>query len=206
MANTRLDIRTRVRDYLYEAVADKWSDAQLNRLYTEETNSLPSQFVALDEPWTMTTQANVRDYTLPTGTTLVDKLERNDGSATYPDWNDLNGWNASDGSLHLPYLPPAGESLRAQVRRSFTVVTDDVTAIDIPDAKSEILVWGIVIRAYRMLIGYLRGNVSWDSVTKPGDLSITTIQNYLRDAKDEYKELIKLHQKSPRTKDINLVS
>ncbi len=203
---TRSDIRTRVRDYLYEATADIFSDAQLNRLYLEELRALPNKDVYLQELWTMTAVVDQYDYVLPTGTVKVELFERNDGTSTRPEWNVINGWVMDGNAIYLPFRPTQADTYRVHLKKRFTEVTDDSTVLDIPDEKSEVLVWGIVIRGYRMVIGYLRGSKSWDSVTKPGDLSIPVIQNWLRDAKSEYNDLLRTYATSPRPRDINLVS
>jgi hypothetical protein len=203
---TRDEIRVRVRDYLYESSADLWSDAQINRLYEEETRSLPEKDVYLEELWTTSTVADQIDYTLPDGTVKVELVERNYGTSTKPDWGELSGWDNYSGALYLPYTPTDVESIRIHIKKRFTVVTDDVTALDLPDEKTELLVWGIVVRAYQMLIGYLRGSVSWDSVTKPGDVAITSVGNWLRDARDHYRELTHQFQTTPKPREINLTS
>jgi hypothetical protein len=64
----------------------------------------------------------------------------------------------------------------------------------------------VTIRCYKILIGYLRGSRSWDTVTKPGDLSIPVVVNWLRDAKSDYKELVQIYARVPRPRDIDLTS
>ncbi len=205
---TRSDLRTRVRDYLDESVADIWSDDQLNRYYLEEVRSLPRKGVYLEELWEMTLSSST-DYTdgitLPTGTYKVEAVEKNDGSTTNPFWNEVPGIDVYAGSLHLPY-DPGDETLRLKLKKNFTEVADNVTSLDIPDDKSEVLVWGIVVRAYKQLVGYYRNDKSWDSVTKPGEVGLTAIQGWLRDAKSEYQELVRLYRSVSKPRDIDLTS
>ena len=206
MSQLRLDIRTRVRDYLYESVADLWSDTQLNRLINEELLSLPRKNIYLEEIWTTPQVVDQRDYTLPTGTIKVELLERNESSSNVADWKEIKGWDNYAGALFLPYNPSDTKTIRGFIRKQFTVPTDDITAMDIPDDKSEVLVWGIVIRCYRILIGYLRGDNSWDAVTKPGNYDIGVIKEWLKDAKAEYNSQLLIYATNPKPQDIDLVS
>jgi hypothetical protein len=206
MAYLRSDIRTRVRDYLDESVADVWSDTQLNRYITEELNSLPSKNIFNEDIQTTNLEDGVTSYSLPSLTYKVERVEKNEGTTTDPIWDLIHGWDTYDGSLMLSWTPSTDDQIRIFIKKFFTVPTDDVTAMDIPDDKSEILVWGVVLRAYKQLIGHLKRSVTWDTVTKPGDLSIPVIQSWIRDARSEYVNLIKQHSKVPRPRDIDLVS
>lgn len=209
MASTRSDVRTRTRDYLHESTASIWSDAQLNRYYLEELRSLPAKNVYLEELWEASLSSGT-DYsdgiTLPTGTYKVESVERNDGTSSNPAWNELKGVDNYGGAIHLPYDPTSDETIRVKIKKNFTEVEDDVTSLDIPDNKTEILVWGMVVRAYKQLIGFYRNSVSWDSVTKPGEVGLSSIQAWLRDAKSEYEDLLKQYKTNPRPRDINLTS
>ena len=208
----RSDIRTEVRDNIQEAsgvTGAIWSDALLNRHITREIRSLPKKNIYREETWTQTLDPT-QDYTsgivLPDGTEKVESVEKNDGTSTYPDWNEFKGCDFYSGALFLPTRTMTSTEIRVKIKKAFTVPTDDVVALDIPDDMCEVLVWGVVIRAYRILIGYLRSSTSWDSVTKPGDLQITVIQSWLRDAKKEYQDLVQQYAFSPRPRDIDLVN
>jgi hypothetical protein len=206
MSTVRSTLRTRIRDYLDEATANIWSNTQLDTFITEEVNSLPSKDIYLEEIWSTTLVKDQYDYTLPSGTIKIEKLERNDGTTALPEWNELKGWDSYAGTLYLNWRPSAADTIRALLKKSFTAPTDDTTALDVPDDKCEVVVWGVVIRAYRRLIGYLRGSQSWDTVTKPSDLQITVIQNWLRDAKQHYHDLIQQYMTVPRPKEIDMCS
>lgn len=206
MATLRTDLRTRARDYLYETTADWFSDAQLNRLASEEVNSLGRQDLYNEEQWTTNLVANQRDYTLPTGTIKVEGIEEDFGTGTNPNWQEFKGYDVYNGAIWLNFNPYNTNTIKVKIRKTYTAPTDDTTALDIPDDITEVVVWGMVVRGYRMVIGYLRGSKSWDSVTKPGDVSIPQIQNWLRDADQHYKELLKQYQTVPRPRDIDLVS
>lgn len=203
---TRSDIRTRVRDYLYEATADWFTDAQLNRLITEEIRGLPSRDVYKESLYTTNLVIDQMDYTLPEGTKKIDRIERNQGNSTQPDWTDFTGWDIFNNAIYLEYRPSVEDEIRAFLRISFTVPTDDVTALDIPDDVCEIVVWGVVVRAYKMAIGYLRNAKNWDSVAKPDYLTLNTLNSWLAEAKKDYNDLIKAYMTIARPRDINLVS
>lgn len=202
----RSDIITRVRDYIYEDTANVFTDTQLQRFFLEELRALPSKGVYKEEIWSTTLVVNQQSYTLPTGVVKLEKFERNDGTSSYPAWNPLGGYDVYNNALYLDWLPGTADSVRGLLRMKFTDVNDDTTALEIADDKSEILVWGIVVRCYKAIIGYKNNSKSWDSVTKPGDISLSSLQNWLRDAKQEQKDLIKQYATVSRPRSIDLVS
>lgn len=205
----RSDLRTRARDQLYETTEDIWSDAQLNRCWEDEVRSLPTkniykEVLSGDTDYQFT--QDVMTYTLPTGTVKVEKIERNDGTTAQPYWIELHGWDTYAGNFILSFRPSQADYYRLFYTKKFTVVADDTTALDITDEVVELVVLGMVIRAYRILIGYLRNNTSWDSVTKPGGLEINVIRGYLQEAEDKYKKLVQQYATSPRPRSIDLCS
>jgi len=208
---TRSALRTEIRDNIQETSGISgaiFTDAVLNRGITREILSLPKKDIYLEESWTQTLDP-ATDYssgiTLPSGTEKVELIERNDGTSSYPDWNPINGVDNYAGAIYLPYKVTVSQDIRIKIRKSFTVPTDDVTALDVSDDLCEVVVWGVTVRCYKIVIGYLRGNQSWDAVTKPGDLSIPVIQSWLRDAKKDYDKLIQQYAFVPRPRDIDLV-
>jgi len=208
MASTTLrsDIRTRVRDYLYEETADWFTNDQLNRLITEEINSLPSKDIYKESVYETDLVVDQTEYTLPTNTAEVEKIQRNDGTTADPSWNDFTGWDVFNNALYLDWKPSTADEIRAFLRIEFTAPTGDVIALDVPDNVCEIVVWGVVIRCYKRVIGYLRQAKNWDSVSKPDYLTVGTVTSWLIEAKRDYFELIKQYSTMPRPRDINLVS
>lgn len=213
MANTTLrsDLRTEIRDNIQEAsgiTGALFSDTLLNRTINRELRSLPTKGVYLEQIWEMALDPTV-DYTdgitMPTGTVKLENVEINNGTSSIPYWTGLNGTQVYGGALFLPFRPFVAWSIRARLKKFFTLPTDDVAYLDIDDDKAEVLIWGVTVRLYRMMIGYLRGSQSWDSVTKPGDLSIPVIQAWLRDAKTEYNDLIKQYSNAMLPREISLV-
>lgn len=209
---TRADIRTEVRDNIQEASGIDgaiFSDDLINRHIVREIRSLPQKEIYLEYLWEETLNPST-DYsdgiTLPAGTVKVEEVERNDGSTSYPDWTSLKGIDNYNGALFLPSRVTTSYSIRAKLKKAFTVPSDDVTALDVPDDKCEVVVWGVTVRLYRILMGYLRGSQSWDSVTKPGQLEMTVVQNWLRDAGQHYKDLTQQYATSPKPRDIDLTS
>lgn len=202
----RSDLRTRIRDYMYESSADWFTDNQLNRLITEEIRSLPSKDIFAEKVYTTPLVANQMDYVLPTGTKEIERIERNQGTSTLPDWTEFTGFDTFNNSLYLDYRPSVADTIRVFIRAEFTVPTDDVTTLDIPDDVCEIVVWGVVVRAYKMVIGYLRQSKNWDSIAKPDYLTLNTVLSWLQEAKKDYNDLVKAYMTVPRPRDINLVS
>ena len=206
MATVRSDIRTRVRDYIYESTADLVSYAQLNRYITEEVNSLTTKDIYIEDMYTTTLVVDQQDYAVPTGTVKVEDVERNDGTTTQPEWVKLNGWDVYSGSIWLSWRPTTADTIRVKVSKSFTPPTDDSTAMDVPDDKCEVVVWGVVVRVYKQLIGYFRQSKNWDSISKPDGVTLSSLQNWLRDARTEYQTLIEQYKTMALPRDIDLVS
>lgn len=206
MSTVRSDIRTRVRDYLYEATADWFSNDQLNRLITEEVLSLPTKGVTNKAVYTTNLVVDQTDYTLPDNCVEVENIEINNGTTTDPDWDDFLGWRVFNDALYLDGKPSKADEIRIFIQTEFTAPTDDVTALDISDDACEILVWGVVVRCYKMVIGYLRQSKNWDSVGKPESISVSTVQQWLIEAKRDYLDLLKQYSTMEYVKEINLVS
>lgn len=209
---TRDSLRTEIRDNINEASGVQgaiWSDTLLNRHINREILSLPKKNIYLEQMWS-TDLDTTTDYTsgiaLPSGTEKIEQLERNDGTAANPSWSEISGWDNYAGALFIPYEINTATTIRAKIKKIFTLPTDDVTALDIPDDMCEVVTWGVTIRCFKILIGYLAGSKSWDSVTKPGDLQITAVQSWLRDAKEEYQDLVKQYAFSPKPREIDLTS
>lgn len=203
---TRSDIRTRVRDYLYEASADWFSDAQLNRLIAEEVRALPSNDIYLEAVYSTNLVVDRTDYSLPDGTKKVERAERNDGNLSVANWVEFAGYDLFNNAIYLDFRPSNTDEIRIFIKKEFTVPTDDVTALNVPDDVCEIVVWGVVVRAYKMAIGYLRNAQNWDSVAKPDYLTLNTLNSWLSEAKRDYRDLIKMYQTVPRPREIGLVS
>ena len=202
----RSDIRTRIRDYLYESTADWFTDDQLNRLISEEIRSLPSKDIYGEAVYETDLVVDQMEYALPTNTAEVEKIEINKGSSSSPSWEDFTGWDVYNNSLYLDWKPSTADEIRAFLRTTFTNPSGDVVALEVSDDICEIVVWGVVIRAYKMVIGYLRQSKNWDSVSKKDSVSITSVQGWLQEAKRDYLDLIKQYSTTPRPRDINLVS
>lgn len=206
MATVRSDIRTRVRDYIYESTADLVTDAQLNRYISEEVNSLPSKDIYIEDMYTTTLVVDQQDYAVPTGTIKVEDLERNDGTTAQPEWVKLNGWDVYSGSIWLSWRPTTADTIRVKISKAFTAPSDDVTALDVPDDKCEVVVWGVVVRVYKQLIGYFRQSKNWDSISKPDGVTLSSLQSWLRDARTEYQSLLEQYKTVAMPRDIDLVS
>ena len=202
----RSDIRTRVRDYLYESSADWFTDDQLNRLVNEEIRSLPSRDIYKETVYETNLVKDQKEYTLPDVTIEVEKIERNDGTAALPQWNSFTGWDTFNNALYLDWNPSSTDEIRAFLQCEFTVPTDDTTELDVPDNVCEIVVWGVVVRCYKMVIGYIRQAKNWDAISKPDTITISSVQGWLQEAKRDYYDLIKMYATTPRPRDINLVS
>lgn len=208
---TRTELRTEIRDNIQEASGIDgaiFSDALLNRHIEREILSLPRKNIYLEETWTTSLNSST-DYSdgigLPTGTIKVEAVERNDGTSSNPDWSPISGVDNYNNAIFLPFQVTSSYDIRVKIKKSFEVPSGDVTDVEVPDDKCEVVVWGVTVRCYKIFMGYLRGSQSWDSVTKPGDVAIAVMQGWLRDAKQEYNDLVQLYATSPKPRDIDLV-
>ena len=209
MAN-RSDIRTRVRDYLYEvstvpSTVKLWTDDQLNRLISEEILSLSKKNIYLEEFWTTTYVPAQLDYTLPTGTIEVEGVEYNAGTAANPEWIALKGWHVYAGALNFTKDLAYAWSIRIKIRKAYANISDDSTATDIPDARLEVVVLGTAKRATRMILSYFINTKNWDTVAKPDGVSLNQISNMYQVISRDYKEAVNEEKETPKPRDIDLV-
>lgn len=207
----RTDIITRVRDYLYEVstvpIAVKlWTDTQLQRLLTEEMNSLPRKGVYLEEVWATDLEVNKLDYSLPPNTIKAEKVEVNVGSSSVPDWKELKGYDFYAGALYLASTPTIAYPMQVYIRKGFTPLTDDLTATDVPDPELEVVVAGTAKRALKMVLAYFANAKNWDTVAKPDGVSLNQINSMYATIKGEYEDILKTYRKYPRPRDIDLVN
>ncbi len=205
MSYDRDAILAEVRDNLYETTANLWTDAQLVKHMRAEIRSLPRKNIYLEEIHTTDTVTDQLDYILPTGTLDVEKVERNWGTDTRPDWQEIKGWDEYGGALYLAERPSTVWTMRVHIKKSFADLTAGATVSDVSDDKIEVVVWGTCLRAYRQLMGYFSDAANWDSISKPDGLSMSQIQGWYRDARQEYKELVQTYRTTPRPRDIDLV-
>lgn len=205
MSYIRSEIRTEVRDAFYEDVADLITDNQLNRFISQEIRSLPRKGIYLEEIHTTNTEVDKLDYPLPANTYKIEKVERNWGTNAKPNYEEIKGWDIYGSVLWFNIAPTSTFEIRIHIKKKFTVLTDDVAASDVPDDEMEVVIVGVMIRAYRSIMGYLRDANNYDSVIKPNGISMSQIQAWYTQAKQDYKELIRQYAKSPRPRDIDLV-
>ncbi len=189
MSYLRSDIRTEIRNNLNETVADLWSDTQLNYCIRRIIRRLPRLNIYLKEIWTITTVVDQLDYIVPDGTAEVELVEKNVGTSTRPDWQEIKGWEEYGGVLYLGSRPTTAWTMRVHLRKKFTDLSDDITTSDVPDDKMEVVTWGATVEAYKMLMSYLVDAKNWDSVAKPDGVSMNQVAGWLRDAKDELRDI-----------------
>jgi hypothetical protein len=157
---TRADIRTRVRDELNDNGGVKlWADTLLNRWIGEALKEW-SRVVPRDRAWQTTSTANTPSYTLPSDVLEVVRVEHPPGmfrvrggphdgdigpSADMGVWPrarplDLS-WEQWGGQVFLIPAPgKTGESIEVRYKGTYSVPSDDVTALDVEGTDEEALV------------------------------------------------------------------
>lgn len=205
MAYNRANIVTEVRDDLYEATADILTDLQLQRAIKREIRSLPRKGIYLEELWTTSTVQDQFDYTFPSGTLKIEQVEINIGSSSVPSWEELKGWRMYAGALYLGERPSQAWTMRVHIRKAFSDLTDDTTSSDVPDEKMEVVIQGVLCRAYKMILGYLKDAKNWDAIAKPDGISLRQILEVYQEAKKDYRDMLNNYRSFPVTRDIDLV-
>lgn len=204
MAN-RSDIRTRARNYLYEATADLFTDARVNQGISDTFAELPRKGVYLEEIHTTARVVDQLDYSLPSGALKIEKVDVNLGTSAKPDWDEIKGWDNYAGALWLRQRPTDTYDMRIHIRKKFTDLTDDTTATDVPSDQLELVAVGATIKCYQMLIGYLVHAKNWDSVAKPDGIGLPQVQAWIRDLREIYHKMINDQRRFPRPREINMV-
>lgn len=200
------EVRTEVRRRLYESSADLWANADIDAFIRDEVRNLPFRNVYKEEIWEVDTVVNQEDYTLPSGTRKIEKVQFNEGTASDPDWDDQTGWDIFGGALYLTPKPSSIKSMRVFLRKEFTDPSTQVDGdtIDVPNDKLEIVFVGATLRAYQTLMGYFVDLKNWDYNAKPDGITMNHVQGWIREVKLEYLELIKQLKTVPRPRFINL--
>lgn len=202
----RSDLRTGVRDLLYESTADLITDAQINRALKREIDSLPSKQIFLKKFYTTTTVVDQMDYALPSGTVEVELLERNDGTSDAPVWTEINGFEVYDEAIHLPYRPANADTIRIHIQKKYANPEDDSTTLDLQDERLELVEMGGALRCYRMLMSYFRQSKSWDSTTAPKGVNMGSVQGWYTELKRDYDNMVRVYQDTPLPREIDLTS
>lgn len=205
---TKAEVRTEVRRRLYEASADLWTNADIDAFIRDEIRTLPARNVYKEEIWEISTVVDQDDYTLPSGTRKVEKVQFDEGTSTEHDWQDQEGWDTFGGVLYLGAQPSEVETMRVFLRKEFTdpSTQSDGQTIDVPNDKLEIVYIGATLRAYQTLIGYFVDLKNWDYNAKPDGITMQQVQNWIRDVKVEYLEVLKNLRTVPRPRFIDLVN
>lgn len=206
MAYNRVDLRSEIRVNLNETTADLWQDTDLDKFINAEIRSLPRKGIYLEEIYEIDTVINQEEYSLPTNTHKVERVERNWGTASAPRWDEIKGWDNYAGALYLSPIPDTVFTIRVFVSYGFATLSDDVTAIEVPDEKIDVVIWGATVRAYKALMGYFVDAKNWDAIAKPDGISMNQVLNWYKEAKDEYKDILKTFRTIPRPRDIDLVN
>lgn len=203
---TREEIRTATRDYLYEDTADLITDAQINKWIDLELKSLASKNIFDETIYTTSTVINQEDYALPANNYMVTKVEVQEGSTNPPDYVEINGWRQYNEAIYLPFYPTKVQTLRIHLYKKFTSLASDETEASTDDEVTEVVIMGVLLRAYRRILGYMRYSKNFDSVTLPAGLNLNALLNLYQETKKDYKDLISQHSKTVVVTSINLVA
>jgi len=205
MSYRRDDIREMVRDFLYEGTANLFTDNMVNRAIDHTLRELPRRGVYNEEIQTTTQIANQIDYDLDDNVVKVEKVEINTGTNTYSDWQELRGWDQYKGALYLRFRPSGGDIMRIHCQQKFALVTDDVTDYDFSEDIAELVAVGATLRCYQMIVGYFLDASNWDALAKPDGTDMAKVSRWIQQFQTDYKQLIQIHRRIPRPRDINLI-
>jgi hypothetical protein len=201
----RTDLRGYVRNYLYEATADLFTDAKINQALDEAMIELPRDGINNQEIQETTLIVDQLDYALPTGTDTVEEVEINLGTSAKPYWKGMQGWDVYADSLWLSARPSRADTIRIKIRKEFTVLTSDLTDTDVPDNKIPVLTCLAAIKCYEMFIGYFVDAKNWDAIAKPDGVDMTKVMAWIRELKTKYDNMKMKFKETPKVREINLV-
>lgn len=205
MSYQRDDMRTLVRDFLYEDTANLFSDDRINRALSHALRELPRKGVYNEEIQTTPQVQDQIDYDLDNNVVKVEKVEINIGTASLPDWSEIKGWDQYKGALYLRSRPAGGDTMRIHCQQKFAIVDDDSTDYDFNDDIAELVAIGAALRCYQMIVGYFLDASNWDAIAKPDGLDMAKVARWVQQLQTDYKQLIQVHRRTPRPRDINLV-
>jgi len=190
---------------LYEASADLWTDADLNAYINAEIRLLPTKGIYAEELWTTSKVKNQQDYTLPTNTVKIERLEENLGTDSDPNWRDMAGWDLYAGALWLEIPPTDTRTMRAWIKKKFSTLSDNNDESDVPEEKLDIVIYGAAIRAYQALIGYMVDQKNYDAIVKPDGISMGQVRAWIAELRDQRREILREVRGIPRPRMIDLV-
>lgn len=168
----------------------------------QELRALPRKGIYREEIYTTSRVVDQLDYTLPSGTFKVEKVEVNTSTSAQPYWVPVAGWDNYGGALHLSSRPTDTYTMRVFIRKGFT---NNGTTIDIEDPEADALIFGIAARAYKALLGYFVDAKNWDTVAKPDGISANQVLALYREAKVDYRDALSTYRKYPMPRSVDMV-
>ncbi len=184
---------------------DIFSAEEMNSAFLSGLRSLPYKGLYLEQKWYKTLEVNVKEYGIPSTMVKVEKVQINQGTSDVENWCDERGWETFANVIHLARTPSSAQTMRLWGKFAFTEVTDDDTAVDLPDAKSEVLVMAMVRRLLDNLISYMIDSTNYDSMVKPSGATLPQVKGWRDEVRLEEERMIKSMQKNPRVREMNLV-
>lgn len=206
---TRADYRTRIKNKLANlsrSLPTIFPDSEINSAYLDALRSLPFKGVYKEEKWTRTLELNQKEYQVQSGTLKIEKVEFDMGAGGVENFVKQEGWEEFGGALHLAYLPSGTFTMRVWAKMKFAEVQDDVTALDIPDDKGEVLVLAAVRRLLENLIHYMIDSANYDSIVKPSGATLPQVKGWRDELRVEEERIVKSFRTTPRPRFMNLVS
>ena len=205
----REDYRDRIKNKLAELTVNLpgiFPDSEINSAFLDTIRGLPYKGVYNETKWYKTLSVNVSEYALESEHYKVEKVEVNEGTADLPRWTEVKGYEVFANTLHLATLPSLANTIRVWVKTKFTEITDDSTTVDVPDDKSEAVIYGSVRRLLENLIHYIIDSKNYDSILKPDGLSLPQIKAWRDEIRAEEERIVKSFQTKPRPRDMDLVN
>jgi len=205
---TKAELRAEIRRRLNEPTADLWSNTDIDAFARAEILVLPAKNVYKEEIYSTAFVEDQEDYLLPTGTFKVEKVEVDNGNSTSHDWQQLeSGWDHYAGAIWFSPPPNTTDTFRVFIKMAFTDLDSytDGQEIDVPDDKTEVVILGATLRAYQSLMGYFVDLKNWDYNVKPDGITMSQVQSWIRDVKQEYLDMVRICRRLPVPRFISLV-
>ncbi len=206
---TRKELRTRITNKLAKLsvnLPDIFPASEVNDAFLDALRGLPYKGVYREEKWTKTLKVDEKEYALPTDHLKVERVEVNYGSSTKEDYQRQQGWEEFGGELHLASSPSEARTMRVWSKKKFLEITDDTTALDVPDDKTEAVLLGAIRRLLSNLINYMIDSKNYDSIVKPSGATLPQVKSWRDEVRLEEERTIREFRTKPRPREMNLTT
>lgn len=203
----RSDYRDIVKNKLAELTTNLPNilpNSEINAAFLATIRGLPYKGVYKEEFWYRTLETNVREYGWESGTVKPEKVEVDQGNSSLPDYAPITGYELFANTIILPFYPTQARTMRVWAKMKFTEIDDDDTDVDVPDDKSEVVVYGMLRRLLENVINYALDAKNFDAILKPDGVTLPQLKGWRDEMRAEEERIIKSFQRKPVPRQMNM--